>query len=108
MSASLALNLRRVIAGKAQSKAYTTTATIDAALPQQANSVMVWCTTNAHVRVGAGSGLAATTADVPIAANTMVILPVELPTSGGTDVAMYVAAVQMATGGTLYVQPLTD
>ena len=109
MSASLALTLRRPTYGKSQSVAYTGTAgTISAKLPDGTNSVMVWCTTNACVKVGSGSGLAATTADVPVAANTMVVLPVEMPTAPGTDNAMYVSAIQIATGGTLYVQPLAD
>lgn len=109
MSASLALTLRRPVYGKSQSVAYTGTAgTISAKLPEGTSSVMVWTTTNACVKVGAGSSLAATTADVPLAANTMVVLPVEPPTVGGTDNAMYVSAIQIATGGTLYVTPLAD
>ena len=112
MSASLLLNLRRPIYGKSQSKAYTGTAgLIDADLPSGCNAVMVWCTTNACVKVGpnsSGTPLAATTADVPVAANTMVVLPVEPPTVGGSETAMRVSAIQIATGGTVYVQPLAD
>lgn len=108
MSANLTLVLRRPMYGKGLSVAYTGTAGTTGVLPQQANSVMLWCTTAAWVAlVGTSSGVA-TTADVPIPANTPIILPVERPTSPGTDPNIWVSAVQVAAGGTLYVVALSD
>lgn len=108
MSASLALTLRRPI-GPSQKVAYTGTAGNTTALLPQTSAVMVFTTTLAFVRISVGTSAgAATSVDVPITPNTMVILAVEKPTQPGTDGAIFVSAVQDAAGGNLYVQALAD
>lgn len=109
MSASLALTLRRLMQGKGQNVAYTGTAgTVANALPQQANSVLVWCSTDAYVAVVGASNAVASTVDIPLPANAMVILPLERPTAPGTDPNLWVSAVRVANSGTLYIIPMAD
>ena len=109
MSASLALTLRRLMQGKGQKVAYTGTAgTITNALPQQANAVLVWCTTDAYVAVVGASNGVASTADIPLPANAMAIIPLERPTSPGTDPNLWVSAVRDSASGDLHVMPMVD
>ncbi len=102
MSTSLSLILRRPIWGKAQVVAYTGTAGTSTAMPIGTNSVMVWCGTIAHVAVGLDP--TATTADMPLPANAPVVIPFDNNTGQGFKVS----AVQAASGGNLYIQPLAD
>ena len=109
MSASLALTLRRLMQGKGQNVAYTGTAgTVAKALPQQANAVLVWCTTDAYVAVVGASDGVASTVDIPIPANAMAILPLERVTSPGTDPNLWVSAVRISASGTMYIMPMVD
>jgi hypothetical protein len=61
---------------------------------------MVWCTTDAYVRVGVG--VTATTADLPIPAAVPVLLKVENPTGE----PWRVSAIQIASGGSVYAKPV--
>ena len=112
MSASLSLTLRRTCGPSLAVVAYTGTAGTSTKLPQQANTVMVWCDTAAYVRVGPGSDSAittvATSADIPLPANLPVVLTVPAPTAGGSANVMYVSAVRISASGNMYVQPLVD
>lgn len=109
MSASLGLTLRRPIGGKSQKVAYTGTAGNTTGLPESTSSVAVYITTAGYVAISFGTAAtAATTSDIPLPANTLVIFPVERPTAPGTDGKIFVSAVQDAAGGNLFVQPLAD
>ena len=88
----------------ADSVAYTGTAgTTDAVWAGPAaggpKGVLVWTTTDAHVRVG--SGVTATTADTPIPA--YVPFTFMVPANALTFV---VSAIQVSSGGTLYAKPV--
>lgn len=108
MSASLALTLRRPV-GASQKIAYTGTAGSSTKLDANANSVMVFTTTLAFIKVSVGNAVvAALTTDIPITPNTMVILPIEKPTGPSLDGQIFVSAIQDAAGGNLYVQALAD
>ena len=83
-----------------QSVAYTSTAGTTTGWPAGPQGVLVWCTTDAYIRVTQGT--AATTADTPLTANTPV--PITVPPAmvdGWT-----VSAVQIGAGGTLYAKPI--
>ena len=109
MSASLGLTLRRPMGGKSQKITYTGTAGTSNALPPSASSVALFITTVGYVNISFGTAaVAATTSDIPLPANTMVILPIERPTAPATDNQCFVSAVQDAAGGTLYLIPLAD
>lgn len=109
MPASLNQTLRNVIFGKGQSISYTGTAGVIAVnLPVYAQSVMVWTSTDAYVCIGNSATLAATTSDIPIPAGTPVILPIQRPTAASSDINMRVSAIQISSGGILYVQPLAE
>lgn len=90
----------------AQSVAYTGTAGTTATFPPGPQGVLVWCTTDAYIRVG--EGVTATTADTPIPAGTPIPFNVPNPSTGvtGTGGPWVVSAVQVATGGTLYAKPI--
>lgn len=104
MSADLFVTRYRPIYGKGQVKAYTGTAgTIDSALPPCTPAVAVICTTFAYVKIG--SNPTATTADMPVPANVLVVLPVE---GAFTASDIKVSAVQVAAGGNLHVIPLAE
>lgn len=91
--------MSRPIYGQGQNVAYTGTAgTIANALPNGTGAVVVMCTTAAFVRVGTSP--TATTADLPVAAN----VPVRLEAAAGDKVS----AIQVASGGTLYVSPCAE
>ena len=78
---------------------YTGTAGVTATFKRGPSSVLVWCTTAAYVV--AGEGVTATTADTPVPANTLFRLPVP----DGTGAPWRVSAIQIATGGSVYVKP---
>jgi hypothetical protein len=74
--------------------------------PAGPQGVLVWCTTDAYIRVGENA--TATIADTPLPANTPVPFTVPPPSSGtnGTGGPWRVSAIQISTGGTLYAKPM--
>jgi hypothetical protein len=69
--------------------------------------VLVWCTTDAYIRVG--EGVTATTNDTPIPSFTPVPFFVPQPGSGASGAsggAWQVSAIQVTTGGTMYCKPI--
>lgn len=113
MSLDRFATIRRVLYGKTQKVAYTGTAgTISNPLPSQCPSVRVVLSTAGYVKVGYGSGLAATTSDHYCNANVSYDLPVEPPSRNDADASInqgaFVSAIQDASGGNLFVTPLAD
>ena len=105
MSADRFMTIRNPMYGSGQNVAYTGTAgTVTNSLPAGCNSVWVLCTTAAYVRVGAAP--TATTSDFPVAANVGVVLP--LPGDKDPQDTVKVSAVQVSSGGTLYMIPLAE
>ncbi|CAB4200334.1 hypothetical protein UFOVP1355_40 [uncultured Caudovirales phage] len=90
----------------AKSVAYTGTAGTTLEWPPGPQGVLIWCTSDAFIRVG--QGVTATTADTPIPANTPVPFNVPNPSTGvaGTGGPWVVSAVQISAGGTLYAKPI--
>jgi hypothetical protein len=90
----------------AKSVIYTNAAGTTLEWPPGPQGVLVWCTTDAYVRVG--EGVTATTADTPIPAGTPIPFNVPNPASGtaGSGGPWVVSAVQVASGGTLYAKPI--
>ena len=89
----------------AKSVAYTGTAGTTGTWPAGPQGVLVWCTTDAYIRVG--EGVTATTNDTPIPSYTPV--PFYVPQfggGGGTGAAWQVSAIQVTTGGTMYCKPI--
>lgn len=88
----------------AQSVAYTGTAGSVTGWPAGPQGVLVWCTTDAYIRVG--NTVTATTADTPLPAGVPV--PIYVPQSGGdaTGGLWRVSAIQISAGGTLYAKPI--
>ena len=91
----------------AKSVAYTGTAGTTGTWPAGPQGVLVWCTTDAYIRVG--EGVTATTNDTPIPSYTPV--PFFVPqsgsgASGATGGAWQVSALQVTTGGTMYCKPI--
>jgi hypothetical protein len=84
----------------ARSVSYTGTAGVTGTWPAGPQGVLVWCTTDAHIRVG--EAVTATTADTPLPANTPV--PFFVPQGGGAQ--WRVSAIQVSSGGTLYAKPM--
>ena len=84
----------------ARSVAYTGTAGSTSVWPPGANAVLVWATTDAYVKVGAG--VTATSASTPIPAYTPVLLNVPK----GTGEPWRVSALQISAGGTVYAKPV--
>ena len=84
----------------ARSVAYTGTAGSTDPWPVGPQGVVVWTTTAAYIRVG--SDATATTADMPIPANTPI--PFEVPINTGAP--WRVSAIQVSSGGTLYAKPI--
>ena len=88
-----------------QSAAYTGTAGSVTGWNAGPQGVLVWCTTDAYVRVG--EGVTATSADTPLPANTPVPIYVPQPGNGGATGAPWrVSAIQISAGGTLYAKPI--
>lgn len=90
----------------AKSVVYTGTAGVTGTWPSGPQGVLVWCTSDAYIRVG--EGVTATTADTPLPANTPVPFTVPPPSSGssGTGGNWRVSAIQISAGGTLYAKPM--
>ena len=85
-----------------QSASYTGTAGNTGGFPAGvSNGVLVWCTTDAYVKVGENA--VATSANTPIPANTPVIFRVPQ----GTNAAWRVSAIQISSGGTVYAKPVS-
>lgn len=83
--------------GPGQVVAYTGSAgTIANPLPAGAAAVWVFCTTIAHVKIGASP--TATTVDFPVPASVPVIFPIQNNTGD-----IKVSAIQSAAGGNLHV-----
>jgi len=88
-----------------QSVAYTGTAGSVTGWNAGPQGVLVWCTSDAYIRVG--NAVTATTADTPLPANTPVPIYVQQPgDAGGTGGAWRVSAIQISAGGTLYAKPI--
>ena len=83
-----------------QSVAYTGTAGSVTGWNAGPQGVLVWCTTDAYVRVG--DGATATSADTPLPAGVPV--PIYVPQGGGG--IWRVSAIQISAGGTLYAKPI--
>ena len=64
------------------------------------SSVMVWCSTDAYVSVGA----TATTSGTPLPANQIIFLPLNKDMVPGQTPSVLVSAIQVASGGNLYAQ----
>jgi hypothetical protein len=79
---------------------YTGTAGVTAAFLPGSRGVLVWCTTDAYVKVG--EAVTATTSDTPIPAGVPVVL--EVPT--GTGAPWRVSAIQISAGGSVYAKPI--
>jgi len=89
----------------AQSVSYTGTAGSVTGWNAGPQGVLVWCTTDAYIRVG--EGVTATTSDTPIPAGTPVPFYVmQSGGGGGTGAAWRVSAIQISAGGTLYAKPI--
>ena len=96
MAGSLDFVIRNPIYGSATKTSYTGTAG-SATIPATSQSVLVWCTSVAYVRIGA---TLATTGDLPLPANAPIIIPI--PASAQTGAPITVSAVQDSAGGSLY------
>lgn len=88
----------------AKSVAFTGTAGTTGTWPAGPQGVLVWCTTDAYIRVG--NGVTATTNDTPIPSMTPVPFFVPQSAGGATGGEWQVSAVQVTTGGTLYAKPI--
>ncbi len=93
-----------------QTVAYTGTAgSIGTPLQGKPSAVLVLCTTHAYVRISFGAApTAAVVTDIPVAAGIPMVLPINPPTSPGTETSgmCWVSAIQFASGGSLIAQPL--
>jgi hypothetical protein len=88
-----------------QSVAYTGTAGSVTGWNAGPQAVLVWCTSDAYIRIG--NGVTATTADTPLPANTPVPIYVPQPgDAGGTGGVWRVSAIQISAGGTMYAKPI--
>ena len=99
-------NMDSAYAGKNAS--YTGTAGTTGSWPAGPQGVLVWCTTDAYIRVG--EGVTATTNDTPIPAYTPIPFFVPQPGSGtgsgGTGAPWVVSALQVSAAGTVYAKPI--
>jgi len=91
--------VRDPIATTGYSVSYTGTAGVTTAYNPGASTVMVWCTTDAYIKVG--EGVTATTADTPVPSYT----PMWFPVPAGTGAPFRVSAIQISAGGTVYTKP---
>ena len=91
--------VRDPIATTGYSVSYTGTAGVTTAYNPGASTVMVWCTTDAYIKVG--EAVTATTADTPVPAYT----PMWFPVPAGSGAPFRVSAIQISAGGTVYTKP---
>ncbi len=88
-----------------QNVAYTGTAGSVTGWNAGPQAVLVWCTSDAYIRVG--NSATATTADTPLPANTPVPIYVPQPgDAGGNGGRWRVSAIQISASGTLYAKPI--
>jgi hypothetical protein len=88
-----------------QSVAYTGTAGSVTGWNSGPQAVLVWCTSDAYIRIG--NGVTATSADTPLPANTPVPIYVPQPSdAGGNGGTWRVSAIQISASGTLYAKPI--
>ena len=88
-----------------QSVAYTGTAGSVTGWNSGPQAVLVWCTSDAYIRVG--NSATATSADTPLPANTPVPVYVPQPSdAGGNGGTWRVSAIQISASGTLYAKPI--
>jgi hypothetical protein len=88
-----------------QSVAYTGTAGSVTGWNAGPEGVLVWCTSDAYIRVG--NAVTATTADTPLPANTPVPIYVQpAGSAGGNGGPWRVSAIQISAGGTMYAKPI--
>jgi len=88
-----------------QSVAYTGTAGSVTGWNAGPQGVLVWCTSDAYIRVG--NSVTATSADTPLPANTPVPIYVPQPgDAGGNGGTWRVSAIQISAGGTMYAKPI--
>ena len=83
-----------------QSAAYSGTAGSTTGWNAGPQGVLVWCTTDAYVRVG--EGVTATSADTPVPAFT----PIPFTVPNGTGAPWRVSALQLGVSGTVYAKPI--
>lgn len=95
MAGSLQFVIRDPLYGTGQKVAYTGTAG-SVTVPQNTQSVLIWVSSVAMVRIGA----TATTADLPLPANAPIIIPITLPQQTGGPIT--VSAIQDSAGGNMY------
>ena len=90
---ALTINQRRPTYGTGKKTAYSATAG-STTLPAETNTVIMWCTTNAYVRVGA----TATTTDFPLPAGVIAEISVDNKTGG----PITVSAIRDTADGSFY------
>lgn len=95
MAGSLSDVLRDPLYGTASKTSYTGTAG-STTVPDGAQSVLLWATTVAYVKVGG----TATTADLPLPANAPIIIPIRSNQHTGAPIT--ISAIQDSAGGSLY------
>ena len=100
-----ALNPCQDAALAAQTTTYTGTAGTLTGWQYGPTKVLVWCTTDAYVKVG--NGVVATTASTPIPAYTPVEIMVPNPAGAGAT-KWTVSAIQISAGGSVYAKPMQD
>ena len=83
------------------SVAYTGTAGSTGVFAATVTAVMCWATTDCYIIVG--EGVTATTSDTPVPSYTPMLFTVPK----GTGANWRVSAIQISTGGTLYVKPVS-
>jgi len=91
--------VRDPIATTGYSVSYTGTAGVTTAYNPGASTVMVWCTTDAYIKVG--EAVTATTADTPVPSYT----PMWFPVPAGSGAPFRVSAIQISAGGIVYTKP---
>lgn len=84
----------------AQTTTYTGTAGNTGTFAPGPRGVLVWCTTDAYVKVG--EAVVATTASTPIPAYT----PVAFLVPTGSGAVWRVSAIQISAGGSVYAKPI--
>lgn len=82
-----------------QSTTYTGTAGSVTGFPPTVRRVLVWCTTDAYVKVG--ENVTATSASTPMPAGVPMLLGVPEQTRS----PWRVSAIQISSGGTVYAKP---
>lgn len=95
MAGSLQFVIRDPLYGTGQKVAYTGTAG-SVTVPSTTQSVLLWCSSVAFVRIGA----TATVNDLPLPINAPIIIPIAQNKQDGMPIT--VSAIQDSAGGNLY------